>query len=218
MPARATVFHCVDTVYAVTGPRPHSWNSCGEKNGDLAETVTADMELITAEDNKEEWDNGFEAVGDNDNSADSNNDRQIPARSDASAAAPSSPEDESEEKGDETGKLKRVVHAVFLAAGMNIRPRETTSLLLALGIYPHRLVKVGLVDTGDLSAKGGHTQHHYNASGPRTFRADPSAALTMPPTKSGCPLVFLGIVGHTWSYRARATECGSWSPLREWKA
>ncbi|CAB1114434.1 unnamed protein product [Ectocarpus sp. CCAP 1310/34] len=45
----------------------------------------------------------------------------------------------------EAGASKHPIHAVFVAAGVQLRPRETRPLLRALGVGPHRLVKLGLV-------------------------------------------------------------------------
>eukprot|EP00752_Nemacystus_decipiens_P002140 g2039.t1 len=46
----------------------------------------------------------------------------------------------------EAEDCKRPVHTALAAAGIKLRPRETRPLLLALGVRPQRLVKLGLVD------------------------------------------------------------------------
>ncbi|CAB1117141.1 unnamed protein product [Ectocarpus sp. CCAP 1310/34] len=53
--------------------------------------------------------------------------------------------------GFETNKRsKHPVHAALVAAGITLRPRETRPLLRALGVGPHRLVKLGLVQREEL--------------------------------------------------------------------
>ncbi|CAN0122681.1 unnamed protein product, partial [Ectocarpus fasciculatus] len=52
--------------------------------------------------------------------------------------------------GFEPGASKHPIQAVFLSAGVKLRPRETRPLLRALGVGPHRLVKLGLVQREEL--------------------------------------------------------------------
>ncbi|CAM9369003.1 unnamed protein product, partial [Ectocarpus sp. 6 AP-2014] len=69
--------------------------------------------------------------------------------------------------GFEAGARKHPIQAVFVAAGVRLGPRETRPLLRALGVGPHRLVKLGLVQREELrrSRPGGrrggppHQQH-----------------------------------------------------------
>eukprot|EP00903_Cladosiphon_okamuranus_P008734 g8366.t1 len=48
------------------------------------------------------------------------------------------------------------IHAALAAAGIKLRPHETRPLLLALGVRPHRLVKLGLVDRDVLVRSSRH--------------------------------------------------------------
>ncbi|CAN0540806.1 unnamed protein product, partial [Ectocarpus sp. 12 AP-2014] len=72
----------------------------------------------------------------------------------------------------EVGASKHPIHAVFVTAGVQLRPRETRPLLRALGVGPHRLVKLGLVQREEVrrSRPGGRQsgpphQHHGRPGG-----------------------------------------------------
>ncbi|CAN0551635.1 unnamed protein product, partial [Ectocarpus sp. 12 AP-2014] len=76
--------------------------------------------------------------------------------------------------GVETKTTKHPVHAALVAAGITLRPRETRPLLRALGVGPHRLVKLGLVQREELrrsrpaGRRGGPPPHlrHGHPGGP----------------------------------------------------
>ncbi|CAM9112084.1 unnamed protein product, partial [Pylaiella littoralis] len=57
----------------------------------------------------------------------------------------SNQDDRSTEDGRAPANNKRPIHGTLIAAGVKLRPRETSPLLRALGVRPHRLVKLGLV-------------------------------------------------------------------------
>ncbi|CAN0451109.1 unnamed protein product, partial [Pylaiella littoralis] len=57
----------------------------------------------------------------------------------------STQDDRSTKDGRAPANNKRPIHASLVAAGIKLRPRETRPLLRALGVRPHRLVKLGLV-------------------------------------------------------------------------
>ncbi|CAN0188388.1 unnamed protein product, partial [Ectocarpus sp. 8 AP-2014] len=84
--------------------------------------------------------------------------------------------------GIEAGASKHPIHAVFVAAGVQLRPREARPLLRALGLGPHRLVKLGLVHREELrrsrpggrrggsphqqpGGPGGRGHHHHRGGG-----------------------------------------------------
>ncbi|CAM9484691.1 unnamed protein product [Ectocarpus sp. 12 AP-2014] len=132
----------------------------GKNNQDLAESVAADMELMSVEDDKKEWNDGF-----------------VSAESDASAAAAPitaetfTPDNDHEEETDdaEPEVKKNLIHKAFTAGGIQLRPREVRPLLVALDVRPCRLAKLGLVNGKDLRAmlqaeeKAAHKRHgHYN--------------------------------------------------------
>ncbi|CAN0056027.1 unnamed protein product [Ectocarpus sp. 6 AP-2014] len=76
--------------------------------------------------------------------------------------------------GFETKTSKHPVHAALVAAGITLLPRETRPLLRALGVGPHRLVKLGLVQREELrqswpgGTRGGPPSHlrHGHPGGP----------------------------------------------------
>ena len=74
-------------------------------------------------------------------------------------------------KGFKGGKKKRPIHAALVAGGVDLLPRETRPLLRALGVSPHRLVKLGLVNREAIHAipgrRGGSTGpgQHLRAGG-----------------------------------------------------
>ena len=103
-----------------------------DNNDDLAEGVTSDMELMSAEDDRKEWNDGFVSV------------EYGEKPTDAAAEHASSSEGED--------KPKDVMHGAFLSAGIKLRPREVMPLFLALGVRPRRLVKLGHVDDKELRA------------------------------------------------------------------
>eukprot|EP00903_Cladosiphon_okamuranus_P006389 g6254.t1 len=113
-----------------TQPQPQPLGGDKSNNEDLSESVTAGMELMSVEDDKKEWNDGFmsvepaEAVGPDNAAA-------------AGAAKDPAPE-------------KNVLHRAFVSAGIRLRPREVRPLLLALDVRPRRLVKLGHVDAKHL--------------------------------------------------------------------
>ncbi|CAM9674845.1 unnamed protein product [Laminaria digitata] len=72
------------------------------------------------------------------------------------------------------GKTKHPIHAALVAGGINLRPRETRPLLRALGVSPHRLVKLGLVKREAARAmpgrRGGGPGQLLRAGAPRKGR------------------------------------------------
>ncbi|CAB1101131.1 unnamed protein product [Ectocarpus sp. CCAP 1310/34] len=115
----------------------------GKNNEDLAESVAAGMELMSVEDDKKEWNDGF-----------------VSAESDASAAAvpitakTSTPDNDNEEENNDAAPetKKDLIHKAFITGGIQLRPREVRPLLVALDVRPCRLAKLGLVDGKDLRA------------------------------------------------------------------
>lgn len=115
----------------------------GKNNEDLAKSVAAGMELMSVEDDKKEWDDGFVSV-----------------EPDASATAapiaaetPTPGNDSEEENGDAAPAVKKnLIHKAFIAGGVQLRPREVRPLLVALDVRPCRLAKLGLVNGKDLRA------------------------------------------------------------------
>ncbi|CAM9674892.1 unnamed protein product [Laminaria digitata] len=73
--------------------------------------------------------------------------------------------------GNGNDKTRRPIHAALVAGGINLRPRETRPLLLALGVSPHRLVKLGLVKREAARTmpgrRGGGPGQHVRADGLR---------------------------------------------------
>ncbi|CAM9248285.1 unnamed protein product [Ectocarpus sp. 6 AP-2014] len=126
----------------------------GKNNEDLAESVAAGMELMSVEDDKKEWNDGFVSV---------------------EPADTSSPDNDNEERNDATAPevKKNLIHKAFIAGGIQLRPREVRPLLVALDVRPCRLAKLGLVDGKDLRAmlqaekKAAHTRHGPGHGGPR---------------------------------------------------
>ncbi|CAN0027689.1 unnamed protein product, partial [Ectocarpus fasciculatus] len=128
----------------------------GKNNEDLAESVAAGMELMSVEDDKKEWNDGF-----------------VSAEPDASATAapiaaktPTPGNDSEEENGDAAPAVKKnLIHKAFIAGGVQLRPREVRPLLVALDVRPCRLAKLGLVNGKDLRAmlqaekKAAHKRH-----------------------------------------------------------
>ena len=76
-------------------------------------------------------------------------------------------------EADGIGKARRPIHDALVAGGINLRPDETRPLLRALGVKPHRLVRLGLVKREALRAippgrGGGPGQRQLlGAGGPR---------------------------------------------------
>ncbi|CAM9248319.1 unnamed protein product [Ectocarpus sp. 6 AP-2014] len=105
----------------------------GKNNEDLTESVAAGMELMSVEDDKKEWNDGFVSV---------------------EPADTSSPANDNEERNDATAPevKKNLIHKAFIAGGIQLRPREVRPLLVALDVRPCRLAKLGLVDGKDLRA------------------------------------------------------------------
>ena len=73
-------------------------------------------------------------------------------------------------KADRIGKAKRPIHAAPVARGINLSPRETTLPPRALGVSPHRLVNLGLVERDAVRATPGRRRggpgQHLRAGGP----------------------------------------------------
>lgn len=108
-------------------------------NEDFAEAFTANMELTNEEDNKKEWNDGFMPV--------------VESAAANPATAPSFAEDnDSDAAASAIKKNNHPLHEAFLAGGIQLRLREVRPLLLALGIRPRRLVKLGKVDAKYLPA------------------------------------------------------------------
>ncbi|CAM9314446.1 unnamed protein product [Ectocarpus sp. 8 AP-2014] len=126
----------------------------GKNNEDLAESVAAGMELMSVEDDKKEWNDGFVSV---------------------EPADTSSPANDNEEENDDAAPevKKNLIHKAFIAGGIQLRPREVRPLLVALDVRPCRLAKLGLVDGKDLRAmlqaekKTAHKRHGPGHGGPR---------------------------------------------------
>ncbi|CAM9763921.1 unnamed protein product, partial [Ectocarpus fasciculatus] len=86
-----------------------------KNNEDLAESVAAGMELMSVEDDKKEWNDGF-----------------VSAEPDASAtAAPiaaetPTPDNDNDEENDDAAPTvkKNLIHKAFIAGGIQLRPRE----------------------------------------------------------------------------------------------
>ncbi|CAM9694501.1 unnamed protein product [Laminaria digitata] len=78
--------------------------------------------------------------------------------------------DKSDAEGNGKAINRRPIHAALAAGGINLRPRETTPLLRALGVSPQRLVKLGLVKRealGNMTGRrGGGPGQHLRAGGP----------------------------------------------------
>ncbi|CAB1101132.1 unnamed protein product [Ectocarpus sp. CCAP 1310/34] len=117
----------------------------GKNNEDLAESVAAGMELMSVEDGKKEWNDGFVSV---------------------EPAEISFPANDNEEKNDAAPEAKKnLIHKAFIAGGIQLRPREVRPLLVALDVLPYRLAKLGLVGGKDLRAmlraekKTAHKRH-----------------------------------------------------------
>ncbi|CAM9404206.1 unnamed protein product [Ectocarpus sp. 12 AP-2014] len=104
----------------------------GKNNEDLAESVAAGMELMSVEDDKKEWNDGFVSV---------------------EPAETPSPDIDKKENDDAAPEVKKnLIHKAFIAGGIQLRPREVRPLLVALDVRPWRLAKLGLVDGKDLRA------------------------------------------------------------------
>eukprot|EP00752_Nemacystus_decipiens_P006423 g5786.t1 len=97
----------------------------------------------------------------------------------------SSDDDSNESQYDlEAGDRKRPVHMALAAAGIKLRPRETRPLLLALGVRPHRLVKLGLVDREDLLRSRCATFGHAIGMVRGERRLPPAVASAAPQARS----------------------------------
>ncbi|CAM9663647.1 unnamed protein product [Ectocarpus sp. 4 AP-2014] len=126
----------------------------GKNNEDLAESVAAGMELMSVDDDKKEWNDGFVSV---------------------EPAETPSPHNGNEEENDNPAPevKKNLIHKAFIAGGIQLRPREVRPLLVALDVRPCRLAKLGLVDGKDLRAmlqaekKAAHKRHGSGHGGPR---------------------------------------------------
>ena len=114
-----------------------------ENNEDLSESVAADMELMSVEDDKKEWNDGFVSVEPAPAAAAAARATAAVVDSDNAAAA----EDTDDSAAPATAaKKKNALHEAFITAGIKLRPREVRPLLLALDVRPRRLVKLGYVD------------------------------------------------------------------------
>ena len=111
-----------------------------EADEDLAEMVGADMELMAVEvdaeedDAKEHSDDLVEDEADKSSLEEKGGDGAMEIR-DANKQSNRRP--------------KLPIHAVLIAAGIKLRPREVSPLLVALGVHPHHFVKLGLIDAKD---------------------------------------------------------------------
>ncbi|CAN0463579.1 unnamed protein product [Ectocarpus sp. 12 AP-2014] len=126
----------------------------GKSNEDLAESVAAGMELMSVEDDKKEWNDGFVSV--------------------EPAETPSPDIDNEEENDDAAPEVKKnLIHKAFIAGGIQLHPREVRPLLVALDVRSWRLAKLGLVDGKDLRAmlqaekKAAHKRHGPGHGSPR---------------------------------------------------
>lgn len=129
-----------------------------ETNDDAVETAAADMKLMSVEDDRKEWADGFVSVGDDEPTGSIQQAtvvaEAVTSSSDESSPSSSSSSDTDTEKvpAANGGKPKNIIHAAFVNAGIQLRPREAMPLLLGLGVRPMRLVKLGLVDFHELRA------------------------------------------------------------------
>eukprot|EP00904_Undaria_pinnatifida_P013925 jgi/Undpi1/9663/HiC_scaffold_27.g12119.m1 len=144
----------------VEAPQPLGSDS----NDDLAEAIGSDIEVTSVEDDRKEWNDGFEHVGDrekpkNDAGGTANADVEPETDYHGAAARNSSSSEEEASSGSDgvvAGKKKGapkhvdMMHKAFVSAGIELRPREVIPLLLALGVSPRRLVKLGRVDDKEL--------------------------------------------------------------------
>ncbi|CAM9195838.1 unnamed protein product [Pylaiella littoralis] len=154
---------------AATQQHPLGDDDCSE---DLAESVAAGVEAMRVEDDdKKEWNDGFVSVEPAQSAA--------PAAASATAAAAAAPAGtttsdadadadgtaattgdddgtDTDTDADEAAKGKRPVdrpvHKAFVAGGIKLLPREVWPLLVALGVGPRRLVKLGHVNAEHLRA------------------------------------------------------------------
>ena len=93
--------------------------------------------------------------------------------------------------GDGNNRAGRPIHAALVAGGINLRPRETRPLLRALGVSPHRLVKLGLVTREAVRAMPGRgaggPRQSPRGSGPRQVGVrGPRGPPRGPPHAPGC--------------------------------
>lgn len=103
---------------------------------DFEEAVAADTELMNAEGDQKEWNDGCVSVK--------------PAATRATNTAPLAAKDNDDAAV--TAMKKHLVHEAFISGGIQLRPGEVRPLLLALGVRPRRLVKLGYVDGKHLPA------------------------------------------------------------------
>lgn len=121
-----------------------------ENSEDTTETIVAEMQLMSVEgDKKESSDGGFEAVTNDEASM-----------SDTSVEASNTPEKGDGAKNGNDAKKKNAIHAALLAADIQLKPRETRPLLVALGVNPRRLVRLGVVDGKIFSPMHGCRKGH----------------------------------------------------------
>ncbi|CAM9195305.1 unnamed protein product [Pylaiella littoralis] len=150
---------------AATQQHPLGDDDCNE---DLAESVAAGVEAMRVEEDKKEWNDGFVPVDPAQSAAPAAPTATAVAAaapaetstSDADAdhgtAAPTGDDDDTDTDADEAAKGKRPVdrpvHKAFVAGGIMLLPREVWPLLVALGVGPRRLVKLGHVNVKHLGA------------------------------------------------------------------
>ena len=151
----------------VQGQRKGAAQPLGDEgnNDDLVESVASGMGAMNVEeDDKKEWNDGFVPVEAAPTAGDAASDASSKAPGsggevaantaspDAEDGSPTSTEDDddAEENGDAgaTGAGKGSLHKAFIAGGITLLPREVWPLLVALGVEPRRLVKLGLIDAG----------------------------------------------------------------------
>ena len=145
-------------------------------NDELDEAVRSHTELMSVEDDKKEWNDGFVSVdkkmmADADTEPDDDADA---AEAGAATGNSSSSEEEGDSDSDSAGEKKgaskaiAMMHGAFLSAGIKLRPREVMPLLLALGIRPRRLTRIGRLDFFELkkafieSGKDGRHRFCFN--------------------------------------------------------
>ncbi|CAN0443575.1 unnamed protein product, partial [Scytosiphon promiscuus] len=163
----------------------------GGKSGSSQLVLPGESSDETGELDKEEGeDDSNSSHGDNDDKIDDN-------IGDYSGDDPEGDVKSFEADSHGNGKTSRPIHAALVAGGINLRPRETKPLLCALGVSPHRLVKLGLVEREAIRTMaggrgGGRDQHlrtggrgKRGVEGPRGPSCGPLRALGGPSSGGG---------------------------------
>eukprot|EP00752_Nemacystus_decipiens_P006484 g5838.t1 len=121
-------------------PRKHLKAEAAMPDNSLGSSSRSSSSKSAVEEEKKEGEK--ENTGDASDCGDTNS-----SGTNISGTNSSSDDNDTESKHDlETEDRKHPVHAALAAAGIKLRPGEAKPLLLALGVHPHRLVKLGLVD------------------------------------------------------------------------